>query len=153
MAKQHQVKHPAKVVTSMRVAYGAGMSTDNARIYIDSGIPKTLKVDGVQVDVHFAIEVHESVEHILMDHLGFAYGGAFGAHLLAEGVEHAYLKSLGVDPASYERALGPYLDAADAYVRTGKAKPDEVPDDLDLTPYSDSKDLSMVRILQKLQED
>ena len=133
-----------QVVTDLAVPYGGGMSVDNKTIYIDSSIPKRL----AGVDVLKSIEFHETVEHALMDLLGVPYPEA---HELATLVEHHRLVQLGLDAGKYEAALKPYLKDADKQVRSGDRV--DVPVDLDLEPYRDSKDLTMVRILTKLQQE
>jgi hypothetical protein len=132
----------AKVNTEYDVPYGAGVSEDGTTIYIDRRIPKSLVIGGYRISVHDSIELHETVEFAMMHFLGFSYPDA---HELAEGLEDHHIILQGVNSTQYEQALQPVLETCEAEFK-------EVPPDLDLTPYRDSKDLKTMAKIQKLQK-
>jgi hypothetical protein len=105
-----------------------------------------MQVDGQRVDVWACIELHETVEWAMMHNLSLKYPKA---HELATLLENGHVTQLGVSAVTYEKLVKPYIKAADKAVRSGGAT--DVPPDLDLEPYADSKDLHMVQLLQKLQ--
>ena len=49
-----------------RVPYAGGVASDGRTIYIDPAMPRTVKVDGKDVNAHDAVAYHESVEYPLM---------------------------------------------------------------------------------------
>ncbi len=117
--------HPVVVAD---VPYAAGPAKDGRAIYIDRRIPRYLDVQGKRVDVHEAVALHEIREKPRLD-AGEPYDGS--AHNSALKDEHAFLREkYGIDPAEYEKALRPYIDAARA-----QADKTLIPTDLDHTPY------------------
>lgn len=127
--------------TDWDVPYLAGYSADEQRVYIDQRVPMKLKIGEHSVNVHDTLALHEEVEKDLIDKHGLDYQQA---HQLATLVEHGYLTQLGVSPKAYEAVLAPYIKRCQEEFK-------EVPPDLDLTPYTDSKDLKLVAKIQALQ--
>lgn len=129
---------PDTPVVAADVPYAAGPSSAGSRIYIDPSIPPVLPVSGVDIDLHWAIALHERVEYVLMRDFGMSYPDA---HVIATAVEYHFVAQCGADLDEYERLVAPFVHQARVNAERGGA---DVPDDLDLTPYEDEGETDLV---------
>lgn len=148
---QEKLKQPVQIVREP-ILYGAGSSTDGARIYIDPQLPKEVAFhtqDGIapkvpSIDPSVPISIHERVEKIFLNK-GLPYSEA---HPIALAVEHAWVRDNVGEPFvdQYEQALKGWLkhDETSPLAST--------PKDLELKPYeTNPKDLAAVQAAQAAQ--
>lgn len=128
-----------RVDHSYDLPYLAGYSQDGATIYLDRHFPSHLMVGGKLLAVHVPIVTHERTEKALIDGKGYDYQSA---HEYATCAEHEQVRQLGFKPYQYEDALEPFIKADEV------KKLERVPPDLDLTPYIDEKDKSVLARLR-----
>src|SRR5574337_662938 len=134
-----------KRVRVRAVPLGAGLSRDGSTLYVDSHIPESINVprsDGTVAHVVLydpsdptvgGLVVHEGNEFPQMHERGKSYGKAHDEN--ANHAEDAYYKAkYGVSRAAVDKALKPYLDAAEE----NSANNSDIPYDLDTKPYEDS---------------
>jgi hypothetical protein len=123
------------VITTRDVHLAGGVSQDGNRIYIDKRMPKTVTVDGVPIDVHEAVALHERVEWPLMKEMGAKY---HDAHDAATAAENNFIRQkYGVDPLKYQAALRDAIKKAGIENRHPNA---DIPSDLDSQPNVDLGD-------------
>lgn len=108
------------------VPYLAGYSKDGNTVYLDKDLPKTIKIDGKEIDVAEEIAIHELAEKTFEDRLGFSYDKA---HRLATHSEETEVKKHDLVPKDYEKALHPFIKRAESKKKVN------LPFDLDDTPY------------------
>ncbi|MGC8710722.1 MAG: hypothetical protein ACP5RF_03925 [Candidatus Micrarchaeia archaeon] len=131
------------VNTDYDIKYTGGYSKDGKIIYIDRDLPKTLAVDGKDVDLLQSIALHhELVEKWMIDD---AYDYQY-AHLIATGVEKEYIDSIGVKWESYDAELGKQLRLI-----YGK-KLRKSPRNLDLSPYLATNDQEALKEIRDSME-
>lgn len=123
------------VITTRDVHLAGGVSQDGNRIYVDKRMPKTVTVDGVPIDVHEAVALHERVEWPLMKEMGMKY---HDAHDMATAAENNFIRQkYGVDPLKYQDALKDAIKKAGIENRHPNA---DIPADLDSQPNVDLGD-------------
>ncbi|MGC9205395.1 MAG: hypothetical protein ACP5FN_03950, partial [Candidatus Micrarchaeia archaeon] len=138
-----QCRTDITVNTDYDIKYTGGYSKDGKIIYIDRDLPKTLAVDGKDVDLLQSIALHhELVEKWLIDD---AYDYQY-AHLIATGVEKEYIDSIGVKWESYDAELGKQLRLI-----YGK-KLRKSPRNLDLSPYLATNDQEALKEIRDSME-
>jgi hypothetical protein len=118
------------------IPYLAGYSIDGKTIYIDRHMPRTLKVDGRDVDTDRFLILHEEVEKTLIDQLGLHY---LHAHQIAARAEEAAVRAAGLRWRDYDRFMQKYVK------RIGDERLRKVPPDLDLKPYRDEHDFDLLK--------
>jgi hypothetical protein len=122
------------------VPYLAGYSRDGKTIYIDRDLPKTFVTDGRRVEVDSFLVLHESVEKSLVDQLGLVYQHA---HQFALRIEKAAVLDAGISWQEYDRFMQRHIKEAESDPTL------TIPPDLDLEPYEDEHDTSILRKMQK----
>ncbi len=120
-----------KVDTSFDIKYIGGYSTDGKTVYLDRDFPKTLNINGKEVDCVESIAKHHELTEKWMVGEGYTYQYA---HIIANKIEREYVESLGVDWSEYDKEVKKYIHQI--FSKTLLASPP----DLDLAPYSESKD-------------
>ena len=122
---------------SCDVPYVAGYSKDNKTVFVDRHFKKMMG----KVNVEPYVFVHEKAEKALIDVFGLHYQVA---HEIAEYLERLTVERDGLNWDKYEKFV------MKQYKHIGHEKVEKVPHNLDLTPYEDEHDVS---ILRKLQDD
>src|SRR5262249_27813203 len=118
------------------IPYLAGYSIDGKTIYIDRHMPRTLKVEGRDVDTDRFLILHEEVEKTLINQLGLHY---LHAHQIAARAEEAAVRAAGLRWRDYDRFMQKYVK------RIGDERLRKVPPDLDLKPYRDEHDFDLLK--------
>ncbi len=170
-----QPLHPYTPVDTTKNVDLAGGVAKNGRVVISKEIPQTVNVDGVDVDAHDAIALHERTEWPLM-HLdkpmtadGIArlrqqIGGRGltksiytkllhgtpltyqEAHYVATLAENHYVSvRYGIDPELYQQALKPYIEKA----RAAAQAEGNTHQDIDEKPNRDSGELDELKNAQR----
>lgn len=134
---------PVRIDRTFEIPYLAGYNRTGTVVYIDKMLPRTFPSGNAHYSVDPFLLVHEKTEKALIDALGWTYQEA---HKVATLVEHLELYfRVGVQPDTYEDFLRPYVKKA-LHQRLVN-----VPPDLDLTPYQDTHDYSVLKKLQEAQ--
>lgn len=123
------------------IPYLAGYSKDAKTIYIDRRIPKFLKDGKKQFNIHHYLILHEITEKALIDHLGYLHYQL--AHEIASRAEYAAILGEGFSFRQYTAFIQEKL----AEIREERNY--FIPSDLDLKPYLDSKDKSLIKKIQQ----
>lgn len=140
-----------RVVRRYNVPYVAGYSVDGKTVYIDKDLPKTLlvrntdaggKLKRMYIDRYLIL--HEATEKGLMRSYGLRYQHA---HQIALRIESELVRADGFVWQDYDRQLKPFIKVAEEDVV------DDLPPDLDLTPYEDTADLELLSKMQKAMLD
>lgn len=126
---------PFKVDRSHDVPYVAGYSKDDRVVFIDRHYKKMMGA----VDTEPYIFIHEKAEKALIDTFGLKYQVA---HHIATHLERMTIDRDGINWDKYEKFV------INQYKHIGHEKVVKVPPDLDLTPYQDEHDVSILRQLQ-----
>lgn len=132
------------VNNTYQVPYVAGYSNDGKTIYIDNRLPDSF-IDSrkQQVNVHYYLILHEVAEKALKDELELSYNDA---HSLAMGLQSYALARDDINADEYYAFQQKYVDM--------DIKPedfDDVPPDLDISPYIEDGLTTVVEKLRKLQ--
>jgi hypothetical protein len=120
------------------IPYIAGYSVDGDTVFIDRHLPKTFRWLMRTVRVEPFILTHEIVEKALLDELRLHY---LHAHQIALRAERDVVKAAGVSWWAYQRFTKKYEKP------TEEEKLIRVPASLDLTPYRDQRDFSLLQQL------
>lgn len=129
------LKHPrvqklflreTKLVRSKHIPYLAGYSTDGKTIYIDSSMPRSFQYKGRTIETDRFLIVHEELEKALIDAFGWEY---LPAHRIAIVAERRAVTASGIGWDSYDAFMQENVQ------RIRKQPVENVPGDLDLTPY------------------
>ncbi len=123
---------------SFDVPYIAGYSVDGETIFIDRHLPRTYRWLMKTVRVEPFLLTHEIIEKALLDQLRLHY---VHAHQIAVRAERDAVKAAGVPWWAYQRFMKRYEKAI------VEEKLARVPGNLDLRPYRDAKDFSLLRRL------
>ena len=123
-----------KINKSYDVPYVAGYSKDGKTVYID----RHLKLMEDDVDITPYLIIHERTEKALIDLFGLHYQPAH--HIASEQEKEAVLKS-GLDWKKYADHYTKYIKGC------AHEKLTNVPPDLDLTPYKDEHDKTLLKAL------
>jgi hypothetical protein len=117
------------------IPYIAGYSRAGRTIFIDRNLPKTFAYRGRRVKIDPFLVLHEAVEIAMLDKLDIRYDHA---HQIALLVERSAVQEAGIEWA-------PYHDFILRHFRRVAAKRlDRVPRNLNLSPYLDEEDLSLL---------
>lgn len=126
------------------VPYTGGYNYDGTVIYIDRKLPTSF-VDTQKQEVNAIsyLVIHEVVEKVLMDHLGFSYNQA---HSIAMGAE---MHACTMDRVNYDE----YYSFLGDHVKEDIKPQDfnDVPPDLDITPYVEDGLTDVVEKIRQLQ--
>jgi hypothetical protein len=128
------------------IPYLAGYSEDGKTIYIDKHIPKFFKTTkNIKVDITRYLVLHEAVEKTLIDKLGLHYQYA---HQIALRIEQ---DAIVADSISWKE----YNDFMEKLIKeVADERIENLPKDLDLTPYKDEKDFILLkRMAKSLKEE
>lgn len=120
------------------IPYIAGYSIDGHTVFIDRYLPKSFRRLTKTVRVDPFLLTHEIVEKAPLDELRLPY---VHAHQIAVRAERDAVKASGVPWFIYQRFMKRYERPIEA------EKIVRVPPNLDLTPYRDEKDFSLLRRL------
>jgi hypothetical protein len=114
-----------------------GYSEDGKTVYFDRALPRYANINGRTVDIWQHVADHEMLEKTIL----MRYGNEHyqGAHTIATYWENACVKAEGVDADAYEKWFAPVIESVGKRERY-----EEVPADLDLTPYYDSGDEKLI---------
>jgi len=127
-----KIKEDVKIDRSYDIPYIAGYSTDGKTIYIDKDLPEQLEIEDKKYNVDPFLILHESVEKSLLKELDLDYQLA---HQIALRAEIAAVKAAGIDIDIYNEFMKKYVKIA------GDKSLDNVPKDLDKTPYIQENDI------------
>lgn len=134
------LKQPRAINRSFELPYLGGYSQDGRTVYFDRRVPiAAIKIGRLFVNVLPFLITHETVEKALIDLYGYKYQAA---HEVATEAEHRKVRAAGRDIKAYEAALKPWIDSTEVYTN--------VPPDLDLTPYIETKDTKNLTHIRKL---
>ena len=123
------------------IPYLAGYSIDGHTVFIDRHLPRTFRWLLKMVRVEPFILTHEIVEKALLDELRLHY---LHAHQFAIRAERDAVKAAGVSWWAYQGFMKRHEKAIEEEALV------KVPAALDLTPYRDEKDFSLLqRLVQK----
>lgn len=132
-------KRVANVDHSHDIPYIAGYSYDGGTIYIDRHLPRSFRSWSFkQVYVEPFLVTHEVVEKALLDQLELHY---LHAHQIAVRTVREVVRAAGVSWNAYQNFTKKYEKAIE------EERLENVPDDLDLTPYRDEKDFAVLEEL------
>ncbi len=132
----NQIMVSVKIDVDHDIPYLAGYSIDGQTIYIDRGIPLVAMIDGKKCFIFRALIIHEAVEKAVMDRYNMIY---MLAHQIALRVEENLITAMGIDWVAYEDFLAPYIKRAE------KEKLTNIPADLDLKPYVDEAEITIIK--------
>jgi hypothetical protein len=125
---------------SYDIPYLAGYSKDGSTVFIDRHLPRTLRVLTRKVRIDPFLMTHEIVEKALLDELRLHY---LHAHQIAVRAERDAVKAAGLSWWAYQSVMKAYAKPIE------EEKLQRVPASLDLTPYRDEKDFSVLERLVK----
>ena len=125
---------------SYDIPYLAGYSKDGSTIFIDRHLPRTLRVLTRKARIDPFLMTHEIVEKALLDELRLHY---LHAHQIAVRAERDAVKAAGLSWWAYQSVMKGYSKPIE------EEKLQRVPASLDLTPYRDEKDFSVLERLVK----
>lgn len=126
-----------KVNREYDIPYLGGYSKDGSVVYIDRHVPNV--INGIPV-MPF-LKVHEVAEKAIIDIFGVKYQDA---HRLASQIEKMLVEKKEIAWKDYTKVLKPFIKT------TANEKLKKIPNDLDLTPYVDSRDYKKLKsLLQK----
>lgn len=149
------LSRPHEVISDFDVADLAGYSTDGSRLYVDRHLAKAApKIDGKSYQIWLPILVgidgrnkhagHEPSEKAAIDMWGYSYPAAHED--VANPNEHEFAKSLGIDWATENKQLAPWIK------RTEVERIEKPPLDLDCRPYYEDPDANDLKVLKRLAE-
>lgn len=136
----------AIVNTDYNVPYVAGYSNDGQTIYIDSRLPEMFIDSKKQkVNIYKYLIIHEVTEKSLKDELNYSYNEA---HTMAMG---AQAQALSIDGINYDE----YYGFLQKYVNFDIQVDDfnNVPPDLDISPYVEDHLTEVVNKIKRLQRE
>lgn len=129
-------RRAAAVDHSHDIPYIAGYSKDRRTVYIDRHLPRSFRSWSLKrVYVTPFLLTHEFVEKALLDQLKLHY---LHAHQIALRTERAAVEAAGVSWSAYGGFMKKYEKAIE------EERLENVPADLDLTPYRDEKDFAVL---------
>jgi hypothetical protein len=132
-------KRIANVDHGYDVPYIAGYSRDGRTIYIDRHLPRSFRSWSLKrVYVAPFLVTHEVVEKALLDQLELHY---LHAHQIAVRTERGAVEAAGVSWTAYEGFMKKHEKEIE------EERLENVPGDLDLTPYRDEKDFAVLEEL------
>lgn len=134
------IERPIKVDRSYDIPYVAGYSEDGKTVYVDRHFNS--KMGGV--DVEKFVVTHEHAEKSAIDLFDLHYKSA---HKIATQIEKQRVEEAEIDWKKYEKFV------MDQYKEIGHEELKKVPKDLDLTPYSDSKDFKLLKKIKDVSDD
>jgi hypothetical protein len=125
-------------VCDVDIPYVCGYSEDGKTVYFDRELPHFADIDGVRVDIWKTAAAHEMLEKTVLMRYGNEHYD--GAHSIATAWEETCLKAqYKVDPRLYAAWFAPVIEKIGA-----RKKYPQVPADLDLTPYHDEDDQTVL---------
>ncbi|MCL4404573.1 MAG: hypothetical protein M1544_02645 [Candidatus Marsarchaeota archaeon] len=132
-----------KINTEYDIKYTGGYSKDGLTIYVARTLPKSVNINGKEVNLIESIgRHHELVEKWLVDDLyQYQY-----AHEVATKIERQYIESLGVEWHDYDEIVGKLLHA------NFERKLEKSPKDLDMSPYLASNDTNTITEIRNSAE-
>ncbi len=130
--------------TTHDIKYTGGYSIDGKTIYLDEHFPKTLKVEGKNIDATATIGLHHELPEKWLSDNDFEYPYA---HEVATGIEKKYVEYLGVTWKGY-------CDEVDKNLRkVYSQKLKESPASLDLAPYLYCRDREALKEIRESQPE
>src|SRR5256714_5920411 len=120
------------------IPYIAGYSIDGHTVFIDRHLPRSFRWLMKTVRVEPFLITHEIVEKALLDELRLHY---LHAHQIAVRAERDAVKAAGISWWGYQRFMKRHEKSIE------EEKLTRVPASLDLTPYRDEKDFSLLQRL------
>lgn len=146
LAKLEQfIDDEVEIVSDVDIPYTAGYSTDGKTIYMDREVPEFLELRSrdsrlkkVKFNIWKSFAVHEMTEKSL-ESMPYFWDYSI-SHEDALRMERLYVESSGVDWNDYNDKT---LELV-AKIMDRKTYPD-IPKDLDLQPYKDSGDTSILK--------
>ena len=137
----NQIVRKVKVNTLYDVPFLAGYSKDAKTIYIDKRIPKFLTYKNKKFNIYRFLILHEIIEKTLIDHLGPLNYNL--AHEIASRAEYAAITGEEFSYTEYNQFIQEKL--AEIRCETNYT----IPPDLDLKPYYDAKDETLIKRIKK----
>ncbi len=117
------------------IPYLAGYSRAGRTIFIDRNLPKTFAYRGRRVKIDPFLVLHEAVEIAMLAMLDIRYDHA---HQIALLVERSAVQEAGVEWAPYHEFMLKHIR------RMAGKRLTRVPRNLNLSPYLDEEDLSLL---------
>ncbi len=131
-------RRASKIDRDHDIPYIAGYSVDGKTIYIDRHLPRSFLYWTRRVYVDPFVLTHEIVEKALIDELRLHY---LHAHQIALRTEQAAVESAGISWRAYNR----FTKKHEKHIERERLQ--RVPRNLDLTPYRDDEDFSLLKRL------
>src|SRR4030088_2575466 len=125
------------------IPYIAGYSVDGHTVFIDRHLPRSFRWLLKTVRVEPFLLTHEIVEKSLLDELRLHY---LHAHQIAVRAERDAVKAAGISWGAYQSFMKKHEKPIEEERLT------RVPRDLDLTPYRDEKDFSLLQRLVRKEK-
>jgi hypothetical protein len=130
-----------KVSHDYDIPYIAGYSVDGKTVFIDRHLPRTFRWLTKKVRVEPFVLTHEVIEKTLLDQLRLHY---LHAHQIAARAERDAVGNAGVPWWAYQRFMKKHEK------EISEERIQRVPPSLDLTPYRDEKDFTILeRLVRK----
>jgi hypothetical protein len=123
------------------IPYLAGYSRAGRTIFIDRNLPKTFAYRGRRVKIDPFLVLHEAVEIAMLDKLDIRYDHA---HQIALLVERSAVQEAGIEWVPYHEFMLTHIR------RLASKRLTRVPRNLNLSPYLDEEDLSLLHAMLPL---
>ena len=130
--------------TSHDIKYTGGYSIDGKTIYLDEHFPKTLKVEGKDIDTTATIGLHHELPEKWLSDNDFEYPYA---HEVATGIEKKFVEYLGVTWKGYCEEVDKNLR------KVYSQKLRESPASLDLAPYLYCRDREALKEIRESEPE
>ena len=132
-----------KIARAYDIPYIAGYSEDGKTVFIDRHLPRSFRWLLKTVRVEPFLLTHEIVEKALLDELRLHY---LHDHQIAVRAERDAVKAAGVSWQAYQSFMKKHEKSIE------EERLIRVPRDLDLTPYRDEKDFSLLQRLVRKEK-
>lgn len=129
-----------KINRNYDIPYLAGYSKNGKTIFIDRHMPKSFHSKGRTIKTDRFLILHEAVEKTLIDKLGLHYQYA---HQIALRTEQEAVRANKISWKSYDNFMQKYIK------EIGDERLKKVPKNLDIKPYKDEHDNTVLRRMKK----
>lgn len=128
------------ISTDYDIKYTGGYSLDGKTIYLDEHFPRTMSIEGKDVNSSISIGLHHELPEKWLSDEGFEYPYA---HEIATGIEKEYVESLGITWKGY-------CDEVDRNLRkVYRNQLKKSPPSLDLSPYLYCRDREALKEIRE----
>jgi len=137
---QKVFQRPIRIVSNKDIPYLAGYNKKGNVVYFDRNFNPFMSWKGKKVDIRPFIAFHEIGEQALMNRFRYRYQQA---HHIITHFELELVKAAGIDTRAYTRFLHPQIKG----IYHEKLK--KIPKDLDLRPYKDEHERTILTSLMQ----